>query len=91
MEVRFWRTKRGDEVDFILLKNRKPFAIECKSNLKNADIPAGIKKFLDHYPSTEGAIVFNDNIDETLNYSNRIVQFQSWTRADNIHYLQNVL
>ena len=35
-ELRFWRTKSGDEIDFIYLKNRIPYIIEVKSKLKKA-------------------------------------------------------
>jgi predicted AAA+ superfamily ATPase len=30
MEIKFWRTRQGDEVDFILLKNRIPVPVEVK-------------------------------------------------------------
>jgi len=35
MELRFWRTKKGDEVDFVVLKNRVPIPIEVKLNKAN--------------------------------------------------------
>ena len=49
MELRFWRTKKGDEVDFILLKNRIPIPIEVKSHLLAPNVPDGLLKFLKKY------------------------------------------
>ena len=61
MELRFWRTKEGDEVDFILLKNRKPIPIEVKSRLTTLEVPKGLKRFLMRYPATKTAYVVNEN------------------------------
>ncbi len=61
MEIKFWRTKDGAEVDFILLKNRRPIPIEVKSRLSNRESPPGLKKFIDRYPDTPIAYVFNLN------------------------------
>lgn len=90
MEVRFWRTKNGDEVDFILIKNRKPFAIEVKSEVPEPVIPNGLKKFLNNYPNAVGAIVFNNSLTTDVEYNGRNVHFLPWTQADNIEYLQTV-
>jgi predicted AAA+ superfamily ATPase len=91
MEARFWRTKHGDEVDFILIKNRRPFAVEVKSELSKPEIPEGLKKFLNSYPEAVGAIVFNNNLTESIEYSNRRVNFLPWTQAVKIDFLQTVL
>jgi len=62
VEVRFWRTKHGDEVDFIWIENRTPVAIEVKSQY-NADNgpPKGIGRFIERYPSCRLAIVFRED------------------------------
>ncbi len=62
MEIKFWRTKDGNEVDFILLKDRKPFPIEVKSNLNSFDIPKGLKIFLKRYSDVKKAFVVNQNL-----------------------------
>ncbi len=37
MELRFLRDTEGREIDFVVLKNRKPlFAVECKSGERQA-------------------------------------------------------
>lgn len=61
MDIKFWRTKDGAEVDFILLTNRKPIPIEVKSKINNLTIPSGIKRFILRYPKTKKAIVISEN------------------------------
>ncbi|MCD4813184.1 ATP-binding protein [bacterium] len=75
MEIKFWRTKTGDEVDFILLKNRKPYPIEVKSNCHLPELPKGLKRFLDRYPETEKAFVVNNNLSDQIYYQSCKVEF----------------
>ncbi|MDP8263466.1 MAG: ATP-binding protein [Candidatus Ancaeobacter aquaticus] len=66
MELKFWRTKDGDEVDFILSIDRKPIPIEVKSNITNLKIPKGLRRFLLRYKNTKTAYVINNNLKETV-------------------------
>lgn len=91
MEVRFWRTKKGEEIDFILIKNRVPFPVEVKSKLTRDEIPSSLKTFLDHYPSAPGAIVFNDSLKKTTLYKGKNVEFLPWDQAGKISFLQSVV
>lgn len=91
MEVRFWRTKRGEEIDFIVIKNRVPFPVEVKSKLTQAEIPKSIRVFFDHYPEAPGAIVFNNDLEETTTYSKRPVIFKLWNQAEHIPFLEKVI
>jgi uncharacterized protein len=90
MEIRFWRTKKGDEVDFIVLKNRIPLPIEVKSNISEPSVPKGIKKFLDNYDKAPGAIVFNDNLKDKIIYKGKTIRFQTFREAENVPYLQEI-
>ncbi len=55
--VRYWRDKRGHEVDFILiLRGKKPIAIECKWRADNFE-PGNLKAFRYHYPEGPNWIV----------------------------------
>ena len=58
-EIKFWRTKDGDEVDFILVKDRKPFPVEVKANLEKNEIPRGLNRFLLRYKNTTQAFLIN--------------------------------
>ena len=53
LEIKFWRTKDGGEVDFILLKDRKPIPIEVKAKIDQSEIPAGLTRFLNRYPDVQ--------------------------------------
>ncbi len=62
IEIKFWRTKDGGEVDFILLKDRKPIPIEVKSTIDRFEIPSGLKRFLNRYPTVQSAYIINGSI-----------------------------
>ncbi len=78
MEIKFWRTKDGDEVDFILLKDRNPIPIEVKSSITNADIPKGLKKFLLRYPHTKTAFVINESLSNTIRHNSCEIKFMTF-------------
>lgn len=61
MEMKFWRTKDGGEVDFILLKDRKPIPIEVKGQITSGEIPSGLKRFLTRYKVVKQAYVINES------------------------------
>ena len=75
MEIKFWRTKDGGEVDFILLKDRKPIPIEVKSKMAVLDVPSGLKRFLDRYPAVGSAYVINENMEGEIKYEDCLVRF----------------
>ncbi len=91
MELRFWRTKKGDEVDFILLKNRVPIPIEVKSNLSSPKIPKGIQKFIDKYQKVPFGIVFNENIRKVVKIDNKPIYFKPWTDVLKLDFLNTVV
>lgn len=88
MELRFWRTKQGHEVDFIVLKNRVPYPIEVKSTIGKGDIPDGLRRFLNAYEDAPEAIVFNDSLTDTVDYRGRRVRFLPWTDAEDIDFMR---
>jgi hypothetical protein len=58
--VRYWRDKRGHEVDFIVAdRGRKPRAIECKWSA-DAFVPDNISAFRHSYPEGENIVVCHD-------------------------------
>jgi hypothetical protein len=91
MELKFWRTKQGHEIDFIVLKNRIPLPVEVKSALTSCSISAGMKKFLETYPEARTAIVFNDTIVEEIQYKERAIRFLHWSEAEDIEFLRDVV
>lgn len=56
-EIRYWRDKRGHEVDFVLQQRGKPpMAIECKWQADDVDI-SGMAAFARQYPQAELCVV----------------------------------
>ena len=84
MEIKFWRNKLGQEIDFVLLKDRKPFLIEVKTTLAGREIPPAMKIFLSHYPETRGAVVFSENMTGEEKFMGKTVRFEPFTSAPEI-------
>ena len=58
--VRYWRTKHGNEVDFVVVRRgRPPIAIECTWAASEFD-PAGMKVFRAAYPNGPNFVVSAD-------------------------------
>lgn len=90
MEVKFWRTRQGDEVDFILLKNRIPVPVEVKYRIPVPVVPDGIRKFLQNYPEAPFALVFSKDAMGEVECCGRLVRFLEWSEAEDIEYLRSV-
>ena len=59
-EIRYWRDKRGHEIDFVLVKKGKePIAIECKWSANDFD-PSNLKAFRRAYPRGANYLVSHD-------------------------------
>jgi len=59
-EVRYWRDKRGHEVDFVIARRgRAPVAIECKWSAGDFD-GTNVGAFLREYPRAEAVVVARD-------------------------------
>jgi len=91
MELRFWRTKQGHEVDFIVVKNRVPYPIEVKSDIAKMEIPDGLKKFLIAYKDAPQAIVYNDRLTGNVEFDGRVVHFLRWTESETIDFMSQTV
>lgn len=59
-EIRYWRDKRGHEVDFVAAQRGKsPAAIECKWSASDTDV-SGMKAFRHAYPAGSNFVVTHD-------------------------------
>lgn len=74
-ELRFWRTRNGEEIDFVFLKDQKPFLFEVKSKLTNLEIPGAIKTFVRNYPQTQAVYIVNENQEEELELYDTKIRF----------------
>ncbi len=63
-DVRYWRDKRGHEVDFVLTaRGKSPTAIECKWSASDFDA-SSLKAFRRSYPNGDNVIIAHD-VDRT--------------------------
>ncbi len=83
VEIRFWRTKAGDEVDFIWIEDRVAVPIEVKGSVENDRIPSGLVKFLKNYPQSKTGYVFNLDKSEDVVIDDRIIKYRKITEIYN--------
>lgn len=74
-EVYYWRTRQQEEVDFVLVQDRLPIAVEVKSKLMSPEVPAGIRQFFGKYPECPAAVVLNDNMRLRADWDGKQVLF----------------
>ena len=86
-DIYYWRTRKKDEVDLVLVEDRVPIAIEVKSRLQRADIPQGLKQFLRQYPECKTAIVLNEDLKQEVKFEGRRVIFAPHYYASLIPFL----
>ncbi len=86
-EIYYWRTREKEEVDFVIIQDRVPIAIEVKSKLSTTEIPIGIKQFLRKYPESKVAVILNDDLRQDINYGRKKIIFAPHYYAYLIPYL----
>lgn len=91
MEIRFWRTKKGDEVDFIVVKNRIPYPVEVKSSVSDLTIPRGLQHFLKFYKKAPMGIVLNTGITGETIFEGRPVHFLKVEDVCNLPFMESIL
>jgi predicted AAA+ superfamily ATPase len=61
VELKYWRQKRGPEVDFVLeRRGLAPMAVECKWRSSSVRGLPGLRAFRAHYPEGEDLVVCSD-------------------------------
>ena len=65
LNLRFWRTKQGAEVDFIIEQGLRQTPIEVKTTLKTAKIPLGLQSFIKKYKPKKAFVVNLSGLQET--------------------------
>ncbi len=77
-ELRFWRTKQGDEVDFIWIEDQVPIPIEVKSKYHESRPPKSLIKFLANYLEAPYGIVFNEDRNDIEIFENHEIQYRTF-------------
>lgn len=83
-ELRFWRLKSGEEVDFLWIKNQIPIPVEVKLNWERPAIPKGMAAFLRRYPQTPLAYVVSRQAGPSITCADTKVNFLPFERAAEI-------
>lgn len=81
VDIRFWRTKAGDEVDFVWIKNRIPYPIEVKMGDSGGKIPRGLAAFLRRYPKTKRCFVLHGGKTLNTKIDGIEISFRPWKEA----------
>lgn len=76
VELQFWRTKQGDEVDFIWIEDRVPVPIEIKSRVENDRVPAGLLKFMKNYSKSNYGYVINNHVTTDVEIDGKIIKYR---------------
>ncbi len=83
-EIRFWRLKTGEEVDFLWIRNQKPYPIEVKLTWDTNKIPQGLVAYLNRYPETERAFVISQKTGSDIKFNKTTISFFSFEQVDKI-------
>ena len=73
-KIRFWRTKQGAEIDFLILKGENIIPIEVKSDIKKLDIPLGLKNFIEKY-APKKCFVANLSLEQKIKIKETKIEF----------------
>jgi hypothetical protein len=80
-ELRFWRTRAGEEVDFVWVENRVPWPIEVKAGDVAGSLPRGLRAFLRRYPATRKAFVLHGGPEATVDVDGVTIRYLPLERA----------
>ena len=83
-ELRFWRTKQGDEVDFIWIEDRKTIPIEVKSTYKKNTPPKGLIKFLKSYPESPCGYIINKYRTEDWEFEGKTIKLRKFDALEEV-------
>jgi len=72
------------EVDLIILKDRQPFPVEVKSDLKKLALPKGLKSFLRGYPKVKVGFVFNTKLKGEIDFEGRRIHLLPFEEINHI-------
>jgi len=74
IKLKYWRTKAGAEVDFIIEKEGKTIPVEVKSNLKSPKITRSFRNFLEEHKSKRG-FIFSQSYLNKIKFKNTNLNF----------------
>ncbi|MBI4586070.1 MAG: ATP-binding protein [Planctomycetes bacterium] len=84
MELKFWRTKKKEEVDFVLLINRQPIPIEVKQKVDERTVPQGLMAFCRRYPRVKSTFTVSMQAHETVKIEGIAHHFISFEQVESV-------
>lgn len=83
--IKYWRTRQGSEIDFILEYDQKIIPVEVKyqNNINTKIVPANIKAFMNYY-EVEKVFILTKNQENRIVYKEKEVIFLPLILARNI-------
>jgi len=74
-KLRFWRTKTGAEVDFLIIQAEKSLPVEVKTTLKKPQISKSLRSFIAKYSPPEAWVINLSINDKKINIHHTQVSF----------------
>ncbi|MFW5846835.1 MAG: ATP-binding protein [Nanoarchaeota archaeon] len=73
LNFKYWRTKAGAEIDFVIEKQNKLIPIEVKTTLKTPKHGKSFENFIKEYPIEKGFFLSEDYIDKLIKHKIKII------------------
>ena len=74
-KIRFWRTKPGAEVDFLIINDKRILPVEIKTAIKKPTIPSGLRSFIEKYKPEKALVVGLGIFNQSVKVSGTTVYF----------------
>jgi len=74
-KIRFWKTKAGAEVDFLIIEGEKILPIEVKTTLKKPQISKRLRNFIEKYSPQEAWVINLSISGEKININHTQISF----------------
>lgn len=84
VDLRFWRTKQGEEIDFIWIEDAKPIPIEVKSNFSGETLPKHLLKFLKAYPDSPYGVILNTETSQNIKHEGITIKVRRFKELEKI-------
>lgn len=83
VQLRFWRTQAGAEVDFILVSGKNLIPVEAKTIIKKAKITKSLKSFIINYQPKQ-AFIISENFTGKKRYQKTMVRFIPFSKLRDV-------
>jgi len=91
MDIRYWRTKDGAEIDFVIISGENLIPVEVKfSNMEKPVVGKSLKSFIEKYKPRK-VIIINLSLSEKIKVNNTEIKFLPYTEIfTNFSYIFGV-